>query len=53
MDESLFTTRQLTEYRADGGYQPLIADFPEVAFVAADETRHGDMVSELLKKRLK
>ena len=38
-----YTLIAQAEYRADGGYQPLIADFPEVASVAADETRHGDM----------
>ena len=47
-----YTLIAQAEYRADGGYQPLIADFPEVASVAADETRHGDMVSGLLKKEI-
>lgn len=45
-----YTLIAQAEYRADRGYQPLIADFPEVASVAADETRHGDLVSGLLKK---
>ena len=43
-----YTLIAKAEYRADQGYQPLITDFPEVASVAADETRHGDMVSGLL-----
>lgn len=47
-----YTLIAQAEYRADGGYQSLIADFPEVASVAADETRHGDMVSGLLKKEI-
>ena len=45
-----YTLIAKAEYRADQGYQPLITDFLEVASVAADETRHGDMVSGLLNK---
>ena len=36
------------EYGAARNYQPLIERFPEIESVKNDETRHGDMVSELL-----
>ena len=36
------------EYDAAAQYEHLIQDFPEVASVKADETRHGDMVSALI-----
>ena len=36
------------EFDAAAQYEHLIQDFPEVASVKADETRHGDMVSALI-----
>ncbi|MBR1575647.1 MAG: rubrerythrin [Bacteroidales bacterium] len=36
------------EYNAARGYEHLIPDFPEVASVRDDETRHGDTVKALL-----
>lgn len=36
------------EYDAAKKYQHLILDFPEVASVRDDETRHGDTVKALL-----
>ncbi|MBP5344692.1 MAG: rubrerythrin [Bacteroidales bacterium] len=36
------------EYDAGIQYEHLVKDFPEVASVLADETRHGDMVSALI-----
>ncbi|MBQ9648018.1 MAG: rubrerythrin [Oscillospiraceae bacterium] len=38
------------EYDAAAKYERLIADFPEVARVRDDETRHGDLVASLLKR---
>lgn len=37
------------EYKAVGGYEHLVADFPEVESVKNDEKRHGDIVSGLLE----
>lgn len=37
------------EYDAAKGYEHLVEDFPEVASVRDDETRHGDIVKGLLK----
>ena len=39
------------EYKAEKGYQHLIADFSDVASVAADEKRHGDTVMSLLNEQ--
>ena len=36
------------EYDAATGYEHLVPDFPEVASVRDDETRHGDTVKALL-----
>lgn len=36
------------EYDAAKGYEHLVPDFPEVASVRDDETRHGDTVKALL-----
>lgn len=37
------------EYDAARNYEHLIQDFPEVASVRDDETRHGDILTSLLK----
>lgn len=37
------------EYDAAKNYEHLIPDFPEVASVRNDETRHGDTLTSLLK----
>ena len=37
------------EYDAAKNYEHLIPDFPEVASVRDDETRHGDILTSLLK----
>lgn len=37
------------EYDAAKNYEHLIQDFPEVASVRDDETRHGDILTSLIK----
>ncbi len=37
------------EYAAARNYQPLIDRFPPIESVKNDETRHGDMVAQLLR----
>ena len=38
------------EYKAADKYKKIIADYPEVEEVMNDETIHGDVVMDLLKK---